>query len=520
MNRRELLQWSWWAGSSLVFSPKAWSGSTAAPVWANASIRSVAAALAAGQVTSRSLCEVYLKRMADLNPRLKAILEVNPDALTIAEALDAERVKAGARGPLHGVPVVVKDNLDTGDRMETTAGSLALLGSKAPRDAFVVAQLRKAGAVILAKSNLSEWANMRSSRSSSGWSARGGQGVNAYAFDRSPLGSSSGSATAVAADLCVVAVGTETDGSITAPASAQGLVGLKPTVGLLSRSGIIPISASQDTPGPMARTVEDAALLLNAMLGDDPSDAATQTLGRRVQRDYTLGLDRDGLKGSRLGVALKLMGEVPGVAQLMTRAQDDLRRLGAELVPVEVPSATLNKPETEVLLTELKAGMAAYLTTRRPDASMKSLADLIAFNVKNADTEMPLFGQELFEKAQARGPLTSAAYLDALKTCRLWSRAQGIDAVMKKHRLDAIVAPTLDPAWVIDPVLGDRPTAAATTPAAVAGYPSLSVPMGDVAGLPVGLLFFAGAWAEATLLRLGHAFEQGTRYRRPPVGLG
>jgi len=516
VQRRTVLRWSLAAGLGALLPRHGW----AAPAefaWANASIRGLQAAMTEGRVTARALTEGYLARIASLNPKLNAILENNPDALAIADALDVERRSKGPRGPLHGVPIVVKDNLDTADGMETTAGSLALLGSRAPRDAFVVARLRAAGAVLLAKSNLSEWANMRSTRSTSGWSARGGQGRNPYALDRTPSGSSSGSGIAVAADLCAAAVGTETDGSIVAPASVQGLVGLKPTVGLLSRSGIIPIAASQDTPGPMTRTVEDTALLLNAMLGDDAEDAALRVPGRRIEKDYTASLDVNGLKGARIGVAAKLLGSVPGVASLFETARRDLKRLGATLIdPVELPNEALWKHENEVLLFELKAGMAAYLTTRRPDAPMKSLADLIAFNQKNADREMPHFGQELFEQAQARGPLSAPAYKQALATCRSMSRAQGIDAAMKKHKLDAIIAPAVDPAYVIDSVFGDRPTGSATSPAAVAGYPSLTVPMGEVDGLPVGLLFFSGAWSEVTLFRLAFAYEQGTTLREPP----
>ena len=472
-----------------------------------------------GQTTSRALCEAYLARIATMNPRLNAILEVNPDALSLASALDEERAAKGPRGSLHGVPILVKDNIETGDAMETTAGSLALLGSRAPRDAFVVKQLRAAGAVILGKSNLSEWANIRSSRSSSGWSARGGQGRNPYALDRSPIGSSSGSGIAVAADLCPAAVGTETDGSIVAPSSAMALVGLKPTVGLLSRSGIIPIAASQDTPGPMTRSVEDAALLLGAMLGEDPDDAATHAVGRKVAPDYSVFLDVDGLKGARIGLATNLMGSVPGVKVLFEAARRDLQRLGAVVIDsVELPSEVLFKPESEVLLFELRSGLASYLATRRPDSPIKSLADVIAFNLKNADREMSLFGQELFEQAEALGPLASPKYKQAIATCRTLSRAKGLDAALKKHRLDAIVAPTLDPAWVIDDVLGDRVTASASTPAAVAGYPSLTVPMGEVRGLPVGLLFMGAAWSEPTLFRLAYAYEQGTKLRKPPPG--
>lgn len=529
MDRRELLR------LGLVGSAAAVTGSAvaAAPAdagaappkpaafpWANASLRELQAALAAGRVTSRALCEQYLARIEALNlkgPELRAILETNPDALQLADALDQERREKGPRGPLHGLPLVLKDNLDTGDAMETTAGSLALEGSRAPQDAFVVQKLREAGAVLLGKANLSEWANIRSSRPTSGWSARGGQGRNPYALDRSPIGSSSGSGIAVAADLCAAAIGTETDGSITAPASAMGLVGLKPTVGLLSRTGIIPISPSQDTPGPMTRTVEDAALLLGAMAGEDPQDAATKAPGRKALTDYTEGLSRDALKGVRLGVARNLAGGSPLVQRALATALDDLKALGAALVEVEVKAAELAEPELEVLLFELKASLGAYLAARRPDAAVKSLADVIAFNQKNADRELAWFGQELFEKAQAKGPLTSPAYKKALELCRRKARKEGLDALIAAHRLDAFVTGALEPAWLIDPLLADPSTAFGGSAAAVAGYPSLTVPAGDAAGLPVGLMFFGPAWSEAALLGYGYAYEQATLRRRPPT---
>lgn len=488
--------------------------------WANRTLTELQAALTRGEVTSRRLCERYLARIDATNtrgPELRAILETNPDALAIADALDRERVERGPRGPLHGLPLVIKDNLDTGDAMETTAGSLALLGHRAPRDAFVVKRLRDAGAILLAKANLSEWANMRSSRPISGWSARGGQGRNPYALDRSPIGSSSGSGIAVAADLCAAAIGTETDGSIMAPCSAMGLVGLKPTVGLVSRSGIIPISPSQDTPGPMSRTVEDAALLLDAMAGEDPEDPATKAPGRRARASYAKGLSRDALKGARLGVARNLIGGGPALRQVMERAFDDLHALGATLVDVELKAAELPGPELEVLLFELKASLTTYLTSRRPGASVRSLADVIAFNQAHADRELVLFGQELFERAQALGPLASPAYLKALALCRRKARAEGIDRQVALHRLDAFVTSTLEPAWLIDPALRDPPTAFGGTMAAVAGYPSVTVPAGDVAGLPVGLLLFGAAWTEASLLGYAFAYEQATQRRQLPT---
>ena len=518
MNRRELLQ------LGVLGSAAALTGARAEPkpatfAWANASLRSLQEAMASGAVTSRGLCEQYLARIEAMNlkgPELRAILEVNPDALAIAEALDLERKQKGARGPLHGIPVVLKDNLDTGDKMQTTAGSLALLGAPAKSDAFVVRRLREAGAVVLAKSNLSEWANIRSSRSSSGWSARGGQSRNPYALDRTPVGSSSGSGIAVAADLCAIAVGTETDGSITSPCSAMALVGMKPTVGLISRTGIIPISSTQDTAGPMTRTVEDAAVLLGALAGEDPSDGATRSKGRKAIADYTKGLAPDALKGARLGVVRAMFGKGPGVSGLIKTALDDLTRLGAVLIdPVVIPTSELSEPELEVMLFELKAGLNAYLAAR--DGPVKSLAEVIAFNEKNADFELPWFGQELFEKAQAKGPLTDPAYRKALEGNLKRARAQGIDAAISKHKLDALITTTMDPPHLIDLVLGDHFTGSGTGPAAVAGYPSLTVPMGNVSGLPMGLLFFGPAWSEATLLRLGFAYEQGTRRRTLPT---
>jgi amidase len=530
MHRRDLLQLGL-LGSASALLPAAASaaGSAAIPAfkWPEATVRGLRDAMAKGSVTSRGLCEAYLARIDALNlkgPELRAILELNPDALAIADALDKEQKEKGPRGPLHGIPVVLKDNLDTGDKMQTTAGSLALLGTPAKRDAFVVGRLRDAGAVILAKANLSEWANIRSTRSTSGWSARGGQARNPYALDRSPLGSSSGSAIAVAADLCAVAIGTETDGSVLAPSSVNAIVGMKPTVGLVSRSGIIPISESQDTAGPMARTVEDCALLLNAICAVDPEDAATRVSGRKQAVDYAAGLDPAALNGARLGVVRPLFGKNPFVNALIEKQLSRLTELGAVLVDpiseashvIDVPTAELNDPELEVLLFELKDGLAKYLEKRRPDAKVKSLADVIAFNLANAEKEMPYFNQELFEKAVAKGPLSTPAYVKARDGNRKKARG-AIDALIAKHKLDALIAPTMDPAWLIDPVLGDLGTASGYSLAAVAGYPSLTVPAGMVLGLPVGLMFFGAAWSEARLLQLGFAYEQATKHRVPPT---
>jgi amidase len=486
-----------------------------------ATIESIQAAMADGRLTARALVQSYLDRIARLDrsgPTLRSVLETNPDALAIAEALDAERKTKGARGPLHGVPVLLKDNVDTHDRMTTTAGSLALEGSVPPRDSFVAERLRAAGAVLLGKTNMSEWANIRSDKSSSGWSARGGQCRNPYVLDRNPCGSSSGSGTAVAASLCAVAVGTETDGSIVCPANAVGLVGVKPTLGLVSRAGIIPIAHSQDTAGPMARTVRDAAVLLGALAGVDPRDAATADARAHLAADYTRTLDADGLRGARIGVARKFLGFNREVDRLFEEALAAMKARGAVIVdPADIPHANdYGDSELEVLLYELKADLDGYLAALGPGARVKSLADVIAFNEANREREMPFFGQELFLKAQAKGPLTEQAYLDALAKNRRLSRAEGIDAVMDEHRLDAIVAPAGGPAWLTDCVVGDHFSGGSSTPPAVAGYPNVAVPCGFAYELPVGLSFIGRAWSEPTLLRLAYAFEQATHVRRAP----
>jgi amidase len=477
--------------------------------------------MASGPLTARRLTSEYLARIAALDrqgPALHHVIETNPDALAIADALDAERRTRGARGPLHGIPVLLKDNVDTADRNTTTAGSLALAGSVPPRDATVARKLREAGAVLLGKANLSEWANIRSNHSSSGWSARGGQAKNPYVLDRNPCGSSSGSAAAVAANLCALAVGTETDGSIVCPSSANGIVGLKPTLGLVSRAGIIPIAHSQDTAGPMARTVRDAALLLGALVGADDRDPASAEAAGHLSADYTGVLDADGLRGARLGVVRKAFGFHPGVDRLMEEALAEMVRRGAVLVdPADVPHAgEYDESELEVLLFELKADLAAYLQSLGPRAPVKTLADVIAFNEAHRAEELRYFGQELFLKAEEKGPLTTPAYRDALEKNRRLARAEGIDAVMDQHRLDALVAPTGGPAWVTDLVNGDHFSGGSSTPAAVAGYPNINVPAGEVFGLPVGISFFGRAWSEPTLLKLAYAYEQATRLRRPP----
>ena len=426
---------------------------------------------------------------------------------------------AARRGPLHGIPILIKDNIATADRMETTAGSLALVGSKPPRDAAIVARLREAGAVILGKTNLSEWANFRSTHSTSGWSGRGGQTKNPYALDRNPCGSSSGSGAAASANLCAVAVGTETDGSIVSPSSICGIVGIKPTVGLVSRSGIIPISASQDTAGPMARTVADAAALLTIIAGMDALDPATTRGNRKASGDYTAFLDAHALQGARLGVVRTMFGNNEHVVRVMGEALAAMKKLGAEVIdPVQIEShGKVDESEFKVLLYEFKAGLNEYLASLKHAARRKTLADIIAFNDANRDREMPYFGQDIFLQAQAKGPLTAKEYLDAMKICRQLSTVEGIDAVMDKHRLDALVAPTTDPAYPTDLVLGDHYTGGgATTLPAVAGYPHITVPAGCVFGLPFGVSFFGRAWSEPRLIAIAYAFEQATKHRVAP----
>jgi amidase len=474
-----------------------------------------------GKWTARALVEKYLARMEAIDrggPALRSVLEANPDALARADALDRERKDKGTRGPLHGIPVLIKDNIDTADRMATTAGSLALVGAKPPGDAFLVARLRQAGAVLLGKTNLSEWANIRCSYSTSGWSGRGGLTRNPHALDRNPSGSSSGSAVAVAASLCAVAVGTETDGSIVSPSSVNGIVGFKPTVGLVSRTGVIPISHTQDTAGPMARSVRDAAVLLGALAAVDPEDSATAAGKDRAAADYTKFLDPNGLRGARLGVARNYFGFHDAVDAVLEEALAALKRQGATLVdPAELPNmGEVGDPENTVLLYELKADLNAYLNRLGPAAPVHSLKEVIAFNQRHRRTEMPYFGQDRFLKAQAKGPLTRPDYREALAKCRRLARTEGIDAVMDKHRLDALVAPTEGPACLTDLVVGDRFLSSSSTAAAVAGYPSITVPAGCVFGLPVGISFFGRAWSEPTLLRMAYAFEQATQMRRPP----
>ncbi len=478
--------------------------------------------MASGEDTARSLAEKYMARIeaVDLKgPALKCVLELNPDAFAIAEGLDTERKAGRARGPLHGIPVLVKDNVGTADRMNTTAGSLALLGATPSSDAFIVKRLRDAGAVILGKTNLSEWANFRSTHSSSGWSGRGGQGRNPYVLDRNPSGSSSGSGAAVAANLCAIAVGTETDGSIVSPSNNCCLVGIKPTLGLVSRTGIIPIAHSQDTAGPMARTVTDAAILLTALAGVDAADPATKGLEGKAPVDYTKSLDPKGLEGVRIGVPRKkLFGSSPPADRLVEAAIADMKRLGAVIVdPADIATAgETDDSELEVLLYEFKTDLNAYLAGLGSKTPYKTLKDLIRFNEENRAREMPYFGQEIFEKAEAKGPLSEKAYRKALAKDLRLSRKEGIDKTMDEHRLDALVAPTSGPASLIDLVNGDYGPAGSTSLPAIAGYPDITVPCGFAFGLPVGISIFGRAWSEPTLIKIAFAYEQATKHRRSP----
>ena len=474
-----------------------------------------------GKYTARSIAEKYLARIEAIDkqgPAINSVIEVNPDALALADAMDKERAAGKVRGPLHGIPILVKDNIDTADKMMTTAGSLALMGWKPPQDAAVVQKLRAAGAVILGKTNLSEWANIRSSHSTSGWSARGGLTRNPYALDRNACGSSSGSGAAVAANLCAAAIGTETDGSIVCPSGANGIVGIKPTVGLTSRSGIIPISHTQDGAGPMARTVRDAAILLGALTGVDRSDSATFASEGKSHTDYTRFLDPAGLRGARIGVARKYFGFSEEVDALMNSLLDEMKKQGATLVdPADIETfGKFDESELTVLLYELKTDLNVYLSRLGPDAPVHTLKDVIDFNDKNKDREMPYFGQDLFIKAQAKGPLTEKEYLEALEKDQKLARIEGIDTLMDKHKLDAIVAPTAGPSCLTDLLNGDHFTGGSSNAAAVAQYPNINVPAGFIHGMPVGISFFGRAWSEPTLIKLAYAFEQATRMRKPP----
>jgi len=474
-----------------------------------------------GRFTARSLVEKYSARIDEVDkhgPAVNAVIEMNPDAMSIADGLDRERKAKGPRGPLHGVPVLIKDNIDTADRMMTTAGSLALVGSKPPKDSFVAQKLRAAGAVILGKTNLSEWANIRCSHSTSGWSGRGGLTKNPYALDRNPCGSSSGTGAGISANLAAAGIGTETDGSIVCPSSANGLAGIKPTVGLVSRSGIIPISHSQDGAGPMCRTVRDAAILLSALTGVDPEDAATSAGAGKSQTDYAQFCDPNGLKGARIGVARKYFGFNDAVDALMEQSIDVMKKQGATIVdPADVETlGKFDESEPLVFMYELKADLNAYLARLGPSAPVRTLKDIIEFNDRNHSMELPHFGQDLFLKAESKGPLTEKAYLDALAKNHQLARAEGIDAVMEKNHLDALVGPTGGPAWLTDLVNGDHSAGGSSNSAAVAGYPNINVTGGYISGLPVGVSFFGRAWSEPTLIKIAYSFEQATKARQAP----
>ncbi len=474
-----------------------------------------------GKFTARSLVEKYSARIEEIDkngPAINSVIEMNPDALSIADFLDQERKSKGPRGLLHGIPVLIKDNIDTADKMMTTAGSLALVGSKPQQDSHVAQKLRVAGAVILGKTNLSEWANIRSSHSTSGWSGRGGLTKNPYALDRNPCGSSSGTGAGISANLCAVGIGTETDGSIVCPSSSNGLAGIKPTVGLVSRSGIIPISHSQDGAGPMCRTVRDAAILLGALTGVDPQDSATAASQGKSLTNYAQLCDPNGLKGARIGVARKYFGFNDAVDALMEQALDAMKKQGALLVdPADIETfGKFDESELLVFMYELKADLNAYLARLGPNAPVHTLKDVIEFNDRNRQKEMPYFGQDLFLKAEAKGPLTEKAYLDALEKNHQLTRTEGIDALMDKYHLDALVAPTGGPAWLTDLVNGDHVAGGSSNAAAVAGYPNVNVTAGSISGLPVGISFFGRAWSEPTLIRLAFAFEQTTKARQTP----
>ncbi|MBK7999886.1 MAG: amidase [Verrucomicrobia bacterium] len=518
MNRRDFIKLSSIAAVPLVVDGCAAVRECRAFTVEEATIPQLQEAMTSGRLTTVALTKAYLERISQIDkagPKLNSVIELNPDALDIARQLDAERKAKGPRGPLHGIPVLLKDNIDTHDRMMTTAGSLALVGSIAPQDATVARKLREAGAVILGKTNLSEWANFRGDRSTSGWSGRGGQTRNPYVLDRNPSGSSSGSAVAVSANLCAFAIGTETDGSIVSPASHCGIVGLKPTLGLISRAGIIPIAHSQDTAGPMTRTVTDAAVVLGLMAGADTRDSAT---ARSKPEDYTRYLEVNGLKGARIGVARKFFGRSAKATAVLNQAIEVMKSAGAEIIdPAELPThGQFGAAEIQVLLYEFKDGLNRYLASLGPKAPVRNIDEVIAFNEQNRERELATFGQETMIRSRDKGPLTDPEYLEALEKSKRLAGKEGIDAVMNEHRLDAIVAPTSGPAGTIDYLYGDRGEGGSSSPAAVSGYPSITVPAGQHAGLPIGISFFGRAWSEGTLIKLAYAFEQRSKARLVP----
>jgi len=523
MDRRDFVRLGVAAGAAAGVTRLAGAANTHGNSILDAGVHEQQAQMEAGKLTSRALVQQYLARIAAVDkagPRVNAVIELNPDALAIAEELDRERKAGKLRGPLHGIPVLIKDNIATADKMSTTAGSLALAGVRASKDAFVAQKLRAAGAIILGKTNLSEWANMRSTHSVSGWSGRGGQTRNPYALDRNTSGSSAGSGAAMAAGLATLAIGTETDGSIVSPSSTCGIVGIKPTLGLVSRSGIIPIAHSQDTAGPMTRTVSDAALLLGAIAGVDAQDAATRDGqgGAAHAADYAAALRTDGLRGKRIGVARNFFGSSPAIDALIEKELAVLKAQGATLVDVQLPNVDkYGDSELEVLLGEFRPDLESYLQNYAPHAPVKSMADIIAFNDKNPGRELQHFGQEHLVAAQNKPGLDDKAYREALANNHRYAREEGIDKILKEEKLDALVAPTGGTAWLTDYINGDHYGGSFSSPAAVAGYPHVTVPAGYVQGLPVGLSFVGTAWTEAALIGMAYAYEQASQRRRPPT---
>lgn len=485
-----------------------------------ATVTDLQAKMSAGTLTARAITQLYLDRIKDIDQagyQLNSVIEVNPDALAIADKLDQERKDGTLRSPLHGIPVMIKDNIDTADKMMTTAGSLALKGHIAQEDSFVAQQLRKAGAIILGKTNLSEWANFRSTNSSSGWSSRGGQTRNPYVLDRNPCGSSSGSGAAVSANLCVLTIGTETNGSVVCPSSANGVAGIKPTVGLISRSGIIPISHTQDTAGPMGRTLKDAAILLGILTGVDSKDPSTMNSQGKTFSDYVQFLDKDGLKGAKIGVARNAFGFHPDVDELIEEAIADMKKAGAIFVDLENVTANgIGNASYQVLLYEFKDGLNKYLANANAASGVKTLKDVIAFNQANAKEAMPYFQQEILELSESKGDLKEEEYLDSLEKMLKACREDGIDKVMAEHQLDAIIAPTGSAAWPTDLINGDHFTGGSSSPAARAGYPNITIPAGFIDGLPIGISFFGKAYSEPILLKIAYAYEQLSQHRKAP----
>jgi amidase len=482
-------------------------------------IADIQAAYVAGTYTIKELTQAYLDQIAaidDAGPQLNSVIIVNPDALAIAAELDAELAAGNSRGPMHGIPVILKDNIDTHDKMPTTAGSRALANSYPLQDSYLAKQLREAGAIILGKANLSEWANFRGEMSSSGWSGVGGQTKNPYVLTRNPCGSSAGSGASVSANLTVLAIGTETNGSIVCPSHANGVVGIKPTVGLISRSGVIPISFTQDTPGPMARTVRDAAIGLAAMIGIDPADSKTLASENKTYEDYTQFLNADGLKGKRIGIYTQPLGNNFKVDSIFAQAVAFIKSQGAETVEIEeIAPGRAGGLSFEIMLFEYKDGLNNYFASLGPDAPIKTVEDLIAFN-KQDDIELEYYNQQYLEMAQEKEALTSTAYQEALAEMLRLSQEEGLDKVMEENKLDAIIAPTGSPAWTTDWVNGDHFQLGSSSPAARAGYPNITVPMGFVGELPVGMSIFGQAWTEPLLLEIAYAYEQGTKHRRAP----